>query len=161
MWETRVRSLGWEDPLEKEMATHSSILAWRISWMEEPGRLHSTGPQRVRQDWATSLSLSLGLCKCQGIWSGGFRHVHMGYKRFSQMLAGVLGWEETLPWACRCNKLHSTICIVLLSEFVSQNLLLQQCLSRSGIPLPILTTVPTHMKPLSLNHPVNRQCCPL
>ena len=39
MWETWVRSLGREDPLEKEMATHSSILAWRIPWMEEPGRL--------------------------------------------------------------------------------------------------------------------------
>ena len=41
--ETRVRSLGWEDPLEKEMATHSSILAWKISWTEEPGRLQSLG----------------------------------------------------------------------------------------------------------------------
>ena len=41
MWETWVRSLGWEDPLEKEMATHSSILAWRILWTEEPGGLHS------------------------------------------------------------------------------------------------------------------------
>ena len=39
MWETRVRSLGWEDPLEKEMATHSNTLAWKIPWMEEPGRL--------------------------------------------------------------------------------------------------------------------------
>ena len=39
MWETRVLSLGWEDPLEKEMATHSSTLAWKIPWMEEPGRL--------------------------------------------------------------------------------------------------------------------------
>ena len=39
MWETQVRSLGWEDPLEKEMATHSSILAWRIPWTKEPGRL--------------------------------------------------------------------------------------------------------------------------
>ena len=45
MWETWVRSLGWDDPLEKEMATHSSILAWRIPWMEEPGRLQSTGLQ--------------------------------------------------------------------------------------------------------------------
>ena len=40
---TQVQSLGWEDPLEKEMATHSSILAWRIPWTEEPGRLQSTG----------------------------------------------------------------------------------------------------------------------
>ena len=43
MQETRVRSLGWEDPLEKEMATHSSTLAWRISWIEEPGGLQSMG----------------------------------------------------------------------------------------------------------------------
>ena len=50
MWETWVRSLGQKDPLEKEMATHSSILAWRIPWMEEPGRLQSTGSQRVGHD---------------------------------------------------------------------------------------------------------------
>ena len=56
MWETWVRSLGQEDPLEKEMATHSSILAWRNSWMEKPGRLQSTGSQRVRHNWATSFS---------------------------------------------------------------------------------------------------------
>ena len=48
MRETWVRSLGREDPLKKEMATHSSILAWEIPWMEEPGGLQSTGSQRVR-----------------------------------------------------------------------------------------------------------------
>ena len=47
MQETQVRSLGWEDPLEKEMTTHSSILAWRIPWTEEPGGLRSMGSQRV------------------------------------------------------------------------------------------------------------------
>ena len=47
MQETRVQSLGQEDPLEKEMVTHSSILAWRIPWTEEPGGLQSTGSQRV------------------------------------------------------------------------------------------------------------------
>ena len=62
MWETWVRSLGREDPLEKEMATHSSTLAWKIPWMEEPGRLQSTGLQKVRHDRATSLSfLSLNI----------------------------------------------------------------------------------------------------
>ena len=55
MRETWVRSLGREDPLEKEMATHSSILAWRIPWTEEAGGLQSTGLQRVGHDWATSL----------------------------------------------------------------------------------------------------------
>ena len=53
--ETWVQSLGREDPLEKEMATHSSILAWKIPWKEEPGRFQSTGSQRVGNDWATSL----------------------------------------------------------------------------------------------------------
>ena len=47
VWETWVRFLGREDPLEKEMAIHSSILAWKIPWMEEPGRLQSMGSQRV------------------------------------------------------------------------------------------------------------------
>ena len=49
MQETRVQSLGWEDPLEKEMAAHSSTLGWKIPWTEEPGMLQSMGPQRVRQ----------------------------------------------------------------------------------------------------------------
>ena len=52
--ETRVRSLGQEDPREKGMATHSSILAWRIPWTEEPGGLQSMGSQRVRNDSATN-----------------------------------------------------------------------------------------------------------
>ena len=50
MQETWVRSLGWEDPLEKEMATQSSSLAWRIPWTEEPGGLQYTGSQRVGHD---------------------------------------------------------------------------------------------------------------
>ena len=50
MRETWVRSLGWEDPLEEEMATRSSTLAWRIPWTEEPGSLQSIGSRRLRQD---------------------------------------------------------------------------------------------------------------
>ena len=50
MQETRVRSLGWEDPLEKEMAVHSRTVAWKIPWTEEPGKLQSMGSQRVRHD---------------------------------------------------------------------------------------------------------------
>ena len=50
MQKTQVQSLGWEDTLEKEMATHSSTLAWKIPWTEEPGRLQSTELQRVRHD---------------------------------------------------------------------------------------------------------------
>ena len=50
MQENQIRSLGREDPLEKEMATHSSVLAWKIPWTEEPGGLQSMGSQRVRHD---------------------------------------------------------------------------------------------------------------
>ena len=53
MQEAQVQFLGWEDPLQKEMATHSSILAWELSWTEEPGRLQYMGLQRVRQDWVS------------------------------------------------------------------------------------------------------------
>ena len=52
-FKTRGQSLGWEEPLEEEMATHSSILAWEISWTEEPGRLQSMGSRRVRHDLVT------------------------------------------------------------------------------------------------------------
>ena len=56
MWETWIQSLGREEPREKEMATHSSTLAWTIPWTEKPGRLQSTGLQRVGHDWGTSLT---------------------------------------------------------------------------------------------------------
>ena len=68
MQETQVRSLGWEDPLEKEMAAHSSILAWKIPWTVEPGRLLSTGSQRVGHDWVTSLHFTWPLICGIKIW---------------------------------------------------------------------------------------------
>ena len=54
VWETWVQSLGQGDPLEKGMATHSSVLVWRIPWTEKPGGLQSMGSQRVRHDWVTN-----------------------------------------------------------------------------------------------------------
>ena len=62
MRETLVQSLGWEDPLEKEMTTHSSILAWRIPCTEKSGWLHSTGSQRVGHDFYHSTSKFIKLC---------------------------------------------------------------------------------------------------
>ena len=53
-----VKSLGWEDPLEKQISTHSSTFAWKIPWTEKPGGLQPVGSQRVRHDWATSLTLA-------------------------------------------------------------------------------------------------------
>ena len=76
MQETQVQSPGREDPLEKEMATHSSTLAWRIPWMEECGRLQSMRSQRVRHAWATHFSLffypkggerAAGCCRFLGV----------------------------------------------------------------------------------------------
>ena len=58
---------GLGNLLEKEMATHSSILAWKIPWMEEPGRLQSMGSQRVGHDWVTSLSLNNHPWKCHSV----------------------------------------------------------------------------------------------
>jgi len=66
MRETWVWFLGWEDTLEKEMAAHSSIVAWKIPWTGEPGRLQSMGLQRVGHDWSTSLSLSMMLIMIYG-----------------------------------------------------------------------------------------------
>ena len=68
MQETQVGSQGQEDPLEKEMAAHSSTIAWKIPWTEEPGRLQSMWSQRVRHDWATPLycRLGSGLKECYG-----------------------------------------------------------------------------------------------
>ena len=60
--ETRVQSLGWEDPLGKVIASHSSILAWKISWTEEPGGLQSMGSQRVGHNWATNTYSFTRIC---------------------------------------------------------------------------------------------------
>ena len=76
MQETGVRSLGWEDPLEKEIATHSSILVWKIPWMEEPGGLQSMGLQSVRHDWMTKHkhieSMAKGECSYLQLKTGSF-----------------------------------------------------------------------------------------
>ena len=80
--ETRVLSLGGKDPLEKGMATHSSILAWRIPWTEEPGGLQSVGSQRVRHNW-----ISMHAYWCTGISS-------------VQSLSRV--WLFVTPWTAAC-----------------------------------------------------------
>ena len=67
--ETWIQSLGWEEPLEKEMATHSSILAWITPWTEEPGRLQCMRLQRVRHDWAR-MHWSYSLCNLKDFFFG-------------------------------------------------------------------------------------------
>ena len=86
MQKTRVQSLGQEDPWEKKMATHSSILAWEIPWTEEPDGLQSTGHKRVGHDLATKqqhvhlgvLLITLGLTEVWGSLSLGVPHPGLG-----------------------------------------------------------------------------------
>ena len=84
MWETWVRSLGREDPLEKEMATHSSTLAWKIPWMEEPGGPQLMGSQRVGHDGATLL------CFHPFWWSYRFACVLLSFLNFNFFVIGVI-----------------------------------------------------------------------
>ena len=129
MRETRVQSLGQKDLLEKEMAPHSSILAWKIPWMEEPGRLQAMGSQRVRHDWATSLSgnkwkdlsFSIIIYKCS--FSGVGRsdgevildhilklHILECYSLGRHPLLEKPCWEVTYSchWSCCCSNRFGT-----------------------------------------------------
>ena len=91
MQETWVPSLGQEDPLEKEMATYSSTLAWKIPWTEKPGRLQSMESQRVGHDWMTSLSLGLE-------WKVTFSSpvVTAEFSKFSGVLSAALSQHHLL-----------------------------------------------------------------
>ena len=109
--ETQIWSLGWENPLEKELATHSCTLAWKISWTEEPGRLQSMGSQRVRHDWVILLSLPSAYQKmngqrkinimeyCLSILCNSLHLVAQMVKHLSTMRetrVQSLGWEDPL-----------------------------------------------------------------
>ena len=87
MLETWVWSLGQEDPLEKGMATHASILAWRIPWAEEPGGLQSIGLQRVRHDWITNIYIQTYLDTLKWTWA----KLH---------LASISSYLIRKPWWC-------------------------------------------------------------
>ena len=125
MQETRVWSLDREDPLEKEMATHSSILAWRIPWTEEPDGLQSTGSQRVGHDWVTLLTylcyscyLMSWLCYCNTLFSSlkfsliVFIQYELDQLNLPTSLhACVLGciWLFATPWIIDCQILLSML----------------------------------------------------
>ena len=120
MWETWVLSPGWEDTLEKEMATHSSTLAWKIPRMEEPGRLQSMGSQRVGHDWVTSLALKErafpggtsgkeSACQCRTHERCGFSPWarKIPWRRIRQLNSSVLAWG--IPWTEQTVRLRSTV----------------------------------------------------
>ena len=89
MQETQVWLLGWEDPLEKGMATLSSILAWRIPWTEEPDRLQSTGPQRVGHEWVANTFISK----------------YSFYFYFLILETIIQSWPMSWTWPIRCSSL--------------------------------------------------------
>ena len=112
-----VRSLGWEDILEKGMATHSRILAWRIPWTEEPGRLQSMGSQRVGHDWVTNTFslwkkerqprfylLWLDASQYEWGWSAGLSHTVWSCRKvqlwqnpsFMELLALGIFWKKLM-----------------------------------------------------------------
>ena len=139
MQETGVRSLGKENLLEKEMATHTSILAQRIPWTEEPGRLQSMGSQRVGHHWATKVSLSFTPC------------LLLELKMVRLNLEGLIStppphrWRQ-MRWAvpCQCHSSWGAAGPQIKSRFMSlrwcpfsAHSLISGCNS-SRIPLPAL-----------------------
>ena len=136
MWEIWVWSLGWEEPLEKDMATHSSILAWKISWMEEPGRLQSMGSQSgTQQSDFTFLflkELSKVYCAVEMLV------IHLSRKRNSEMELKVSSHEVLLipllwsPWKCIC--LRARVCV-----FLHGGMCVGQKEHPSTSPQPLLT----------------------
>ena len=104
--ETWVQSLCWEDPLEKRMATHTSILAWRIPWIEKPGGIKSISLQRVRQDWATftqsAYALGLQWIKLHAPHAGGGPGSTSGQGTRSHMLQLRVRITQVKDPAC-CN----------------------------------------------------------
>ena len=112
MWETQVQSLGQEDPLEKEMATHSSTLAWRIPWTEEPGGLQSVGSQRVRHDRTTSLSF-LSCVSCKRVFSFCFCFFKCRSPGFQAPLFADCLFSIVYSWLCCCHKLIENKCVSL------------------------------------------------
>ena len=137
MQEMWVRSLGWEDPLEKEMSTHSSILAWEITWTEEPRGLQCTGLQRVRHDLATKQQMCVCVCVCvcvytchtHGLWCLTMYACPRGTTRSKKWKKGT-GYHEEVsavpPWVTQLNmhQIHFTSirrCLCAIPSYEAQN----------------------------------------
>ena len=108
MQETQVWSQGQEDPLKEEMAAHSIILAWRIPWTEEPGRLLSMGSQRLGHDWATFTSLHImcasgSLQKHVGLWDVSSSFLNQSWHR-------VKAYQELMERVRKCWKGYASAC---------------------------------------------------
>ena len=146
MRETQVQSLGWEDLLEKEMAIHSSTLAWKIPWMEEPGRLQSMGSQGVRHDWVTLIHSFIKLRttlftihSSPSLWEEGMVLMHWST------------WNSSFSALC----IMHALCIYIFSE-----ILLSKVLTMNSLPsfacacvLSRLSRIRLFCDPMDLNLP--------
>ena len=104
MQETQVRSLGLEDPLEKGMAVHSSILAWRIPWTEEPGGLQSVGLQRIRHNWVTNTITTIPITFSSPCWARAkslWQVVFASNETLNSSLMVQLIFDSALGWVIR------------------------------------------------------------
>ena len=121
MRETWVLSLDWEDPLEKGMATHSSILAWRIPWTEEPGRLQSMGSQRVRHDRPTFTMQSTNMCtQCHHSTGQNLHHISPGQLQLFHKWSFCFGSFNAYIYVCMCVYIiQSWSCHFLATENLS------------------------------------------
>ena len=153
MQETCVNFLGWEDTLENEMVTHSSILAWRIPWIEEPCKLPSTGSQRVRHDWITNTFTFHTL-----IWD----HFWVNYMlpillmgrlvlvcQFSSVQSLSRVWLFVTPWTTACQASLSLTNSRSLPKFMS----IESVMSSSHLilcrPLLLLPPIPPSIRVFS------------
>ena len=174
----QVQSLGWGDPLEKEMATHSGTIAWKIPWMEEPSRLQSMGSQRVGHDWVSSLTSAAQLPLLPGVdqmsfpgfpWNSSSTHTPAKSSVSSSSFVDVLSlpcsdqspglhWGHRSPWnPLKWWLLPTSLLIPLGLEVKWVTSLLLPALSRSFILLPYST--PSALSLMSLVHAI-RQSSP-
>ena len=119
MWDTQVQSLGQEDPLEKGMVTHSSILAWKIPWMEEPGRLQSKGLKRVRHT-TTHTQIQTAKMGKSPFYCVRWVLQSFSLKRLASKYLSFLG--PHLACHCCCSRLSSSLAIITCSSSSSSSL---------------------------------------
>ena len=118
--ETRFQSLGWEDSLQKEMATHSSILTWRIPWIEGPGGLLSMGPQRAGHDWVYFMATRTSMRKTGWtVWFFSGDSLHIAVR-----LGGWILEAEVVGWWWSMMMVEYTVSLKLMCSFhtISKNL---------------------------------------
>ena len=125
MGEMQIRSLSWEDPLEKKMAPHSSVLSWKIPWTEGTSRLQSMGLQRLRHDWATEHSNDWGGLSFQVLDSCIARHIYVFF-RFSSHIS-YYGMLRRVPCVMQCvldDFMKSSVCMLIWTSSFLPALLL-------------------------------------